>query len=46
MQVARGSLSVNGQALSAGDAVQIVGEPEIVLADARDAEVLVFDLPK
>lgn len=46
VQVARGSLSVNGQALSAGDAVQIVGEPEIVLADARDAEVLVFDLPK
>nr|CEH48985.1 hypothetical protein XACG102_3740002 [Xanthomonas citri pv. citri]CEH70496.1 hypothetical protein XACS582_4870002 [Xanthomonas citri pv. citri]CEL44309.1 hypothetical protein XAC439_4280002 [Xanthomonas citri pv. citri] len=26
--------------------MQIVGEPEIVLADARDAEVLVFDLPK
>ncbi|SON79071.1 hypothetical protein XAP412_230030 [Xanthomonas phaseoli pv. phaseoli] len=26
--------------------MQIVGEPEIVLTDARDAEVLVFDLPK
>ncbi|PPU78657.1 pirin family protein [Xanthomonas cucurbitae] len=46
VQVARGSLSVNGQALSAGDAVQLIGEPEIVLADARDAEVLVFDLPR
>ena len=25
---------------------QVTGEPEIVLADARDAEVLVFDLPQ
>ncbi|KQQ71556.1 quercetin 2,3-dioxygenase [Xanthomonas sp. Leaf131] len=46
VQVVRGSLSVNGQALSAGDALQITGEPELMLADARDAEVLVFDLPK
>lgn len=46
MQVARGSLTVNGQVLSAGDALQVTGEPEIVLADARDAEVLVFDLPQ
>ncbi|SMQ95612.1 pirin family protein [Xanthomonas fragariae] len=46
VQVARGNLSVNGQVLSAGDALQVTGEPEIVLADARDAEVLVFDLPK
>ncbi|APP81058.1 pirin family protein [Xanthomonas hortorum pv. vitians] len=46
VQVVRGSLSVNGQALSAGDALQITAEQELVLADARDAEVLVFDLPK
>ncbi|MCC4619532.1 pirin family protein [Xanthomonas cassavae CFBP 4642] len=46
VQVARGSLTVNGQVLSAGDAAQVIGEPQIVLADARDAEVLVFDLPK
>ncbi|CAD0327465.1 pirin family protein [Xanthomonas hortorum] len=46
VQVVRGSLSVNGQALSAGDALQITAEPELVLADARDAEVLVFDLPQ
>ncbi|MEA9912485.1 pirin family protein [Xanthomonas campestris pv. raphani] len=46
VQVARGSLTVNGQVLSAGDALQVTGEPEIVLADARDAEVLVFDLPQ
>ncbi|MCD0258802.1 pirin family protein [Xanthomonas melonis] len=46
VQVARGSLTVNGQVLSAGDAVQVMGEPEIVLGDAHDAEVLLFDLPK
>jgi len=46
VQVVRGSLSVNGQALSASDALQITAEQELVLADARDAEVLVFDLPK
>ncbi|MCW1977318.1 pirin family protein [Xanthomonas campestris] len=46
VQVARGSLTVNGQVLAAGDALQVTGEPEIVLADARDAEVLVFDLPQ
>ncbi|MCE4371855.1 pirin family protein [Xanthomonas hortorum] len=46
VQLVRGSLSVNGQALSAGDALQITAEPELVLADARDAEVLVFDLPQ
>lgn len=46
VQVARGSLTVNDQVLSAGDALQVTDEPEIVLADARDAEVLVFDLPQ
>ncbi|KAB7772416.1 pirin family protein [Xanthomonas maliensis] len=46
VHVARGSLSINGQRVSAGDAVQLVDEAEIVLADANEAEVLVFDLPK
>ncbi|MFC7521340.1 pirin family protein [Xanthomonas populi] len=46
VQVVRGSLSVNGHALSAGDALQITAEPKLVLAGARDAEVLVFDLPQ
>ncbi len=41
----RGSLSVNGIALSGGDALKITAESQITLADADGAEVLVFDLP-
>ncbi|MDB5825755.1 MAG: quercetin 2,3-dioxygenase [Herminiimonas sp.] len=40
----RGALEVNGQQLSAGDAVMLQGESEIRLSNGRDAEVLVFDL--
>ncbi len=40
----RGSLSVNGQVLQAGDAAHLHGEPRLELADGRAAEVLVFDL--
>jgi len=42
----RGALSVNGQRLEAGDAVQLDGEPRLLLAEGRDAEVLVFDLQR
>ena len=45
VQVARGSLTVNGCALSAGDAVQVTDEAVVALGEARDAEVLLFDLP-
>ena len=45
LHVALGSVSVNGHALKAGDAIKIVGEPKISLTDASDAEVLLFDLP-
>jgi quercetin 2,3-dioxygenase len=45
VQVARGSVTVNGCALQAGDAVQVTEEAVVALADARDAEVLLFDLP-
>jgi redox-sensitive bicupin YhaK (pirin superfamily) len=45
VQVARGSLTVNGCALDAGDAVQIGEEAVVALSDAKDAEVLLFDLP-
>ncbi len=41
----RGSLIVNGIALSGGDALKITAESQIRLADADAAEVLVFDLP-
>jgi redox-sensitive bicupin YhaK (pirin superfamily) len=45
VQVARGSVTVNGCALDAGDAVEVSGEAVVTLAEARDAEVLLFDLP-
>jgi redox-sensitive bicupin YhaK (pirin superfamily) len=40
----RGALSVNGQALQGGDAALIEQESALSLTQARDAEVLVFDL--
>ncbi len=45
VHVARGSVSVNGQALNAGDAVRIENESEVRLSDGHGAEVLLFDLP-
>ena len=42
--VVRGSLQANGQALSAGDAALLQAEASLTLDQARDAEVLVFDL--
>jgi redox-sensitive bicupin YhaK (pirin superfamily) len=45
VHVARGTLSVNGIALAAGDALRVTDEPSLVLEQGRDAEVLVFDLP-
>jgi redox-sensitive bicupin YhaK (pirin superfamily) len=44
VQVARGSVEVNGQALTAGDGAAITEETAIALANGRGAEVLVFDL--
>ena len=40
----RGSLDVNGQTLSGGDAALLTHERELNLAHGKDAEVLVFDL--
>ena len=45
VQVARGSVSVNGQRLDTGDAAHVSGEDLIRLEGASDAEVLLFDLP-
>jgi hypothetical protein len=45
VHVARGSVAVNGVALGAGDGARIAGEGSVGLASARDAEVLLFDLP-
>ena len=44
VHVARGTLTANGQALEAGDALKAAGAAELVLEQGRDAEVLVFDL--
>lgn len=46
LQVARGSLQVNGVAVSAGDGVRIEHEPRLELTSGQSAEVLVFDLPE
>jgi len=46
VHVARGTVSVNGVRLSAGDAVTVNDEALVVLEDARGAEVLLFDLPR
>ncbi len=43
-QVARGKLTVNGQALLAGDALKASGVDEIVLEKGEQAEVILFDL--
>ncbi|MFT4249589.1 MAG: pirin family protein [Pseudomonas sp.] len=45
VQVARGSLIVNGQSLEQGDAIQLSGESAVTLSDDKDAEILLFDLP-
>ena len=40
----RGTLTVNGQALSGGDALFIENESALTVSDGVDAEVLIFDL--
>ena len=40
----QGSLDVNGQTLSAGDALFIQDETQIQISNGKSAEVLVFDL--
>jgi quercetin 2,3-dioxygenase len=45
LHVARGTLTANGSTLEAGDALRISDGSALILAEAREAEVLVFDLP-
>jgi redox-sensitive bicupin YhaK (pirin superfamily) len=45
LHVARGALTANGSTLEAGDALRISDGSALSLSHARDAEVLVFDLP-
>ena len=44
VHVARGSVTVNGAALNAGDAVAITDAASVEVSGGKDAEVLVFDL--
>ncbi|MBP6900852.1 MAG: pirin family protein [Burkholderiaceae bacterium] len=44
VHVVRGAVTVNGQALQAGDALGLVDEAQVHIAQGRDAELLVFDL--
>ena len=46
VHVIHGQITVNGVALSGGDALKITGEPAVTLGQAEAAEVLVFDLPQ
>jgi len=44
VQVARGSVTLNGQTLETGDGGAISAEKSVVLTGVKDAEVLLFDL--
>jgi redox-sensitive bicupin YhaK (pirin superfamily) len=44
LHVVRGRVTANGQALQAGDALQLRDEPALVLEQGEQAEVLAFDL--
>ncbi|HEY8085020.1 MAG TPA: pirin family protein [Methylophilaceae bacterium] len=45
VQVAGGSLSVNGMALTAGDGLRVTDAAELVFDAGQQAEFLLFDLP-
>ncbi|HXF65504.1 MAG TPA: pirin family protein [Burkholderiales bacterium] len=45
VHVARGAVEVNGTPLRAGDGAKIEGESAVRLERAREAEILLFDLP-
>lgn len=44
VHVVKGAITANGQRLGGGDALALADEAQVTLADAADAEVLVFDL--
>jgi quercetin 2,3-dioxygenase len=45
VQVAKGSVTLNGQTLEEGDGAAISAEKSVELTGVKDAEVLLFDLP-
>ena len=44
VHVIRGEADVNGQRLGAGDAMKLEGAQRVRVGEARDAEILLFDL--
>ena len=44
LQVARGSVELNGQKLDQGDGAAIGDEPNLKIKGTKDSEVLLFDL--
>ena len=44
LQVTRGSLTLDGRALSAGDGAAVSDEPSLTVKADGEAEVLLFDL--
>ncbi len=46
VHVIRGEITVNGVALAGGDALKLADEAKVVLTDSKDAEILLFDLPR
>lgn len=46
VHVIRGHITVNGEQLSGGDALKITQETSVTLQEGRDAEILLFDLPR
>jgi len=44
VQVARGSIALNGKKLETGDGAAVSGEPSLELRGVEKAEVLLFDL--
>jgi redox-sensitive bicupin YhaK (pirin superfamily) len=44
VHIVRGKATVNGQALSGGDAMKLEGAQRVQVSGARDAEILLFDL--
>jgi hypothetical protein len=44
VQVAKGSVTLNGKTLEAGDGAEISAEKALELTGVKEAEVLLFDL--
>ena len=44
MQMIRGSVTANGDALESGDGLALVREPDVRIEASEDAEFLLFDM--